>query len=103
MPFADDLRAFAAAHDLAVFGATWCPDCSRLDGMLAAEKVRHRLVDIEADAAAAERLVRETGKRAIPYLLVDGKAWVRGYHKELPSRLDGALLLKELSAAVGGK
>lgn len=100
MPAADDLRAFAAAHDVAVYSATWCPDCRRLEELLSREGVRHRKVDIESDAAAAERLVRETGKRAIPFLLVDERKWVRGYHKELPARLDAALLARELAAAV---
>ncbi len=101
MTFADDLRSFAAAHDLAVYGATWCPDCRRLDALLEKEKVRHRVIDIETDAAAAEKLVKETGKTAIPFVLVDGKAWVRGYQKELAQRLDGALFVRELHAATG--
>ncbi len=90
-----------AKHDLTVYSATWCPDCTRLKSLLAREGVKHTTVDIEADASAADRLVRETGKRAIPFVLVDGKTWVRGYHKELPQRLDLALLLQELEAAAG--
>ncbi len=99
MPFSDDLRSFATAHDLAVYGATWCPDCRRLDALFEKEKVRHRAIDIEIDEAAAEKLVKETGKTAIPVILVDGKAWVRGYQKELIQRLDGALLVRELHEA----
>lgn len=94
----DALRAFAAAHDVAVYSATWCPDCRRLEGLLDKEKIRYRKVDIEGDAAAADRLVRETGKRAIPFLLIDDRTWVRGYHKEVPARLDPALLARELGA-----
>ena len=30
-----------------------------------------------------------------------GKRWVRGYHKELPSRFSADLLLAELKQAVG--
>ena len=37
---------------------------------------------------------------AIPFILVDGKRWVRGYHREERSRLSGELLLRELAAAV---
>jgi hypothetical protein len=32
-------------------------------------------------------------------VLVNGKRWVRGYHKELPQRLDGDLLVAELLEA----
>jgi glutaredoxin len=91
-----------AGHDLAVFSAEWCPDCTRLKALLSRERIPHRLVDIEDDPAAADRLVRETGKRAIPYILVDGAVWVRGYHTELPERLNPSLLLRELAAAIDG-
>lgn len=85
--------------DLQVFSAPWCPDCRRLERWLAENDVPHATVDIEADPGAAERLERETGKRAIPFLLVNGTAWVRGYHRELPQRLDPALLVQEILAA----
>lgn len=90
-----------ASLDLAVYSAAWCPDCRRLDSWLAEHGVAHRKVDIENEDGAAEKLETETGKRAIPYILVDGKRWVRGYHKELPQRLDGELLVEELLAARG--
>jgi mycoredoxin len=85
--------------ELAVYSATWCPDCRRLEAWLAAHGVAHTKVDIETVPGAAEKLEAETGKRAIPYVLVDGGRWVRGYHKELPQRLDGDLLVEELLEA----
>jgi glutaredoxin len=91
----DDLKGL----DIEVYSATWCPDCRRLEAWLAGQGVAHRKVDIETAPGAAEKLEAETGKRAIPYLLVNGKRWVRGYHKELPQRLDGDLLIAELLAA----
>ena len=91
----DDL----AGLDLAVYSATWCPDCRRLEAWLTEHGVRHTKVDIETVPGAAERLEAETGKRAIPFVLVDGRRWVRGYHKELPQRLSGDLLVEELLAA----
>jgi glutaredoxin len=87
--------------ELQVFSATWCPDCRRLERWLAEQAVPHTLVDIEAVPGAAERLEAETGKKAIPFILVNGKAWVRGYHRELPQRLDPDMLVKELLAAAG--
>lgn len=88
-----------AGLELTVYSATWCPDCRRLEAWLAEHRIAHTKVDIETVPGAAEKLEAETGKRAIPFLLVDGKRWVRGYHKELPQRLDGDLLLEELLAA----
>ena len=85
-----------APLDLEVYSATWCSDCRRLEGWLADHQVTYRKVDIEIVPGAAEKLERETGKRAIPFVLVDGGRWVRGYHKELPQRLDGNVLVREL-------
>jgi glutaredoxin len=87
--------------DLQVFTATWCPDCRRLERWLSDNDVAHTKVDIETVAGAAERLEAETGKKAIPFILVNGKAWVRGYHRELPQRLDPELLVRELLVAAG--
>ena len=87
--------------DLQVFSATWCPDCRRLERWLTDNGVAHTKVDIETVAGAAERLEAETGKKAIPFILVNGKAWVRGYHRELPQRLDPERLVQELLAASG--
>jgi glutaredoxin len=87
--------------DLKVFSAAWCPDCRRLERWLAENGVAHTKVDIETAPGAAERLEAETGKRAIPFILVNDQAWVRGYHRELPQRLDPDLLVRELLKAAG--
>jgi glutaredoxin len=87
--------------DLQVFSAAWCPDCRRLERWLADNGVAHTKVDIETEPGAAERLEAETGKKAIPFILVNGKTWVRGYHRELPQRLDPDMLVQELLTAAG--
>ncbi|MDR3672135.1 MAG: glutaredoxin family protein [Holophaga sp.] len=87
--------------DLKVYSATWCPDCRRLERWLADNGVAHTKVDIETEPGAAERLEAETGKKAIPFILVNEKAWVRGYHRELPQRFDPDLLVQELLTAAG--
>lgn len=92
---------FLAGHELAVYTATWCPDCTRLKRWLAATDIKTREVNIDEVDGAAEKLEEETGKRAIPFVLVDGEHWVRGYHKELRNRFDPALFMSELRRAVG--
>jgi len=91
-----------AGLDLQVFSAAWCPDCRRLDRWLQENAVPHAKVDLEQVPGAAERLERETGKRAIPFILVNGRTWVRGYHRELAQRLDPDLLVRELLGAAEG-
>ncbi len=85
--------------DLQIYSATWCGDCRRLDSWLAEQGLQFPKVDIEKEEGAAERLEAGTGKRGIPYFLVNGKRWVRGYHKELPQRLDTDLLVREILEA----
>lgn len=88
--------------DLAVYTADWCGDCRRLKRWLDEAGVSYRAVDIEAEPGAADRLERETGKRAIPFVLVNGGTWVRGYHADRPGRFDPRLLVDELRAAARG-
>jgi len=88
-----------AGMDLQIYSADWCGDCRRLDAWLAEQGLVFPKVDIELEEGAAERLEAATGKRGIPYFLVEGKHWVRGYHKELPQRLDTDLLLREILEA----
>ena len=91
-----------AELDLIVYSAPWCGDCRKLDRWLAGEGLRFPKVDIEAEPASAERLEQETGKRAIPFVLVNGERWVPGYHKELPTRFDADRFVREILAAAKG-
>ena len=91
---------FLTGHKLEVYNTAWCPDCTRLARWLAANQVAHETVDIDRVDRAAEKLESETGKRGVPYILIDGKKWVRGYHKDRPMRFDPAVLVAELEAAV---
>jgi glutaredoxin len=92
--------SFLQGHTLTVYSSSWCPDCTRLETWMQKAGVPHQRVLIDEDPDAAERLERETGKQAVPFILVDGERWVRGYHREERSRLNEALLLSELRAAL---
>ena len=91
---------FLSGHELVVYSETHCPDCVRLKQWMNRRGVKARELLITDDAEAAERLERETGKMAVPFILVDGTRWVRGYHKELPTRFDPKLFVVELEAAI---
>ncbi len=92
---------FLHGHHVDVYSFEGCPDCTRLKHWMSHFGMQHSEVDIHAEPEAAEKLERETGKQAVPFLLIDGRVWVRGYHKELPGRFDPKVLLRELREAIG--
>lgn len=92
---------FLAGHSLAVYSSHGCPDCTRLDAWMKQRNVAHQKVFIDDEPGAADKLENETGKQAVPFVLVDGKSWVRGYHREARSRFDEATFLGELRTAIG--
>ncbi|MCA8946139.1 MAG: glutaredoxin family protein [Planctomycetes bacterium] len=85
---------------LQVYVSTFCFDCTRLKRLLDAHGIAYETVNISSVAGAAERLERETGKRGVPYVLVNGQHWVRGYHLEQPGRLNPELFVIELASAL---
>jgi len=64
---------------LTVYSSTWCPDCRQAKAFLAEFGVEYELIEIDKDPEAAVRLERETGKRGIPYFVIDDERWVRAY------------------------
>ncbi len=93
-----DLSLLHGLH-LQVYSATWCGDCRRLERWLEENAVAYTKVDIDRVEGAAEQLEAETGKRAIPFIRVNGRRWVRGYHRDLPGRFDPEILVRELADA----
>ncbi len=85
--------------DLVIYSSAWCGDCKRLERWMSSEGLSFPKVDIVANPGGADRLERETGKRAIPFVLVNGKSWVPGYHKDLPTRFDPERFVREVLEA----
>lgn len=98
-----DPKSELSVLDLKVYSAQWCPDCTRFRAWLDGEGVEYEYVDIEHSDGAAEKLEEETGKRAIPFVLVNDSHWVRGYHRELPLRFDPELFVKEATQVIATK
>lgn len=92
--------AFLDGHRLTVYSSNGCPDCVRLKRWLDTRGVPHEEIGIDRDPDAAERLERETGKQAVPFILVDDRTWVRGYHTEERTGLSEEKLLGELREAL---
>ena len=65
-------------RDVVLYTAAWCGACLPAHRFLQEHGIEYRSIDIDEEPEAAEELHRETGKRGIPFLRVDG-TWVRAY------------------------
>lgn len=63
-----------------VYTAFWCPDCRIAKRFLQEHNIPFKEVDIESTPGAAEEVVKQTGKRAIPQFVIDGE-WVQPYRQ----------------------
>jgi mycoredoxin len=72
-----------------VYTAAWCRDCRAAKQFLDSNGIAYTEVDVDADPAASDEVLRHVGKRAIPQLVIDGE-WFQPY---APGR---GLLLDEL-------
>ena len=66
--------------ELTVYSAFWCPDCREAKRFLAKHNIPYKEIDIESTPGAAEEVMKNTGKRAIPQFVIDGK-WVQPYRQ----------------------
>ena len=64
--------------DLTVYTAAWCRDCREAKRFLATHNIPYTEVDIERTPGAADTVLANVGKRAIPQFVLDGR-WVQPY------------------------
>ena len=64
--------------DLTLYSASWCRDCREAKRFLAQHNIPYKEIDIENTPGAADEVLRNVGKRAIPQFVIDGK-WVQPY------------------------
>jgi len=64
--------------ELLVYSASWCRDCREAKRFLTKHNIAFKEIDIEATPGAAEDVIANVGKRAIPQFVIDGK-WVQPY------------------------
>lgn len=80
--------------ELIVYSSFWCPDCREAKRFLDKYKIPYHDIDIETTPGAADEVVRQTGKRAIPQFVIDGE-WVQPY------RPGEGFLYKEMARRFG--
>ncbi len=64
---------------LTVYSSTYCPDCTQAKRFLAEHSIDYEVIEIDRDPDAATRLEQQTGKRGVPYFVLDDEQWVRAY------------------------
>lgn len=63
---------------ITLYTAFWCPDCRVAKRFLDKHRITYQEIDIETTPGAAQEVIRRTGKRAIPQLVIDGE-WFQPY------------------------
>jgi mycoredoxin len=79
-----------------VYTSFWCPDCREAKRFLQRHSIAFEEVDIENTPGAADEVVRQTGKRAIPQFVIDGE-WIQPY------RPGEGFLYEEMAELLGVK
>jgi len=79
-----------------VYTSFWCPDCREAKRFLQRHSIAFEEVDIENTPGAADEVVKQTGKRAIPQFVIDGE-WIQPY------RPGEGFLYQEMAELLGVK
>ena len=77
-----------------LYSAVWCRDCREAKRFLEEHRIDYTEIDIEHVPGAAEDVVRNVGKRAIPQFVIDGR-WVQPYRPGM------GFLYQEMSELLG--
>ena len=80
--------------DITLYSAFWCGDCREAKRFLQRHNIPYKEVDIESTPGAAKAVIQQTGKRAIPQLVINGE-WVQPY------RPGEGFLYEEMSERLG--
>ncbi|HUI85104.1 MAG TPA: glutaredoxin family protein [Candidatus Binatia bacterium] len=80
--------------ELLVYSAAWCPDCRIAKRFLDQNNIAYVDIDIDTTPGAAEEVIRQVGKRAVPQFVIDGR-WIQPY------RPGEGFLYEEMSELLG--
>jgi mycoredoxin len=64
--------------ELLLYSASWCRDCREAKRFLTLHSIPYKEIDIENIPGAAQEVIANVGKRAIPQFVIDGK-WIQPY------------------------
>lgn len=78
MELGNHLKATNQIMELTVYSAPWCRDCHVAKRWLEQHNIAYKEINIEEVPGAAQEVIRQTGKRAIPQFVVNGR-WIQPY------------------------
>lgn len=79
--------------EITMYAADWCGDCRRSKRLLDSLNVKYTLVDVEADASAADKVIEiNGGAKSIPVIV-----FADGTHLTEPSDMALKAKLEELA------
>jgi mycoredoxin len=64
--------------ELLLYSASWCRDCREAKRFLTKHNIVFKEIDIENTPGAADEVISNVGKRAIPQFVLNGK-WIQPY------------------------
>lgn len=81
--------------DITMYGAEWCGDCRRSKRFLDANNVKYNYIDVEADAAASDKVIEiNGGMRSIPVIIFsDGTHLTEPSDNDLKAKLQALKII----------
>lgn len=73
-----------------VYTTAYCPYCVRAKALLRHKNVPFEEIDVSSDDALREQIVRESGRRTVPQIFIDGRP-IGGYDELQALEDDGQL------------
>jgi glutaredoxin 3 len=73
-PFAEVHERKRMARAVKIYTASYCGYCRMAKTLLASRKIAFEEIDVTSDFEAREWLVRETGRRTVPQIFIDGES-----------------------------
>ncbi|MFQ6613712.1 MAG: glutaredoxin family protein [Fidelibacterota bacterium] len=65
---------------ITIYTTSWCPYCQAAKRLMQSENIPYEEIDIEDKGISRTQLVKITGGRSVPQIIVDGKA-IGGYDR----------------------
>ena len=76
------LAASAAASDVVMYSATWCPNCAAAKSWLGQHGFKAQICEVDKDSACQAQLQTLDSQMGVPYLIVKGRHMKDGFDSD---------------------